>query len=509
MKRFFSKLGRFFWSWGFLKFILWTATLIIFFYVEEDWRGARAWATTKAEWEAKGETFDYNKFIPPPIPDDQNLGAIPLFKLEPYSQTDKSLHPATLEKVLRGSLSDNLPRVGNWQKGESPDMEQIRQTVSTAYAAAFKGVEPPKSVLAQYEALYPFLTDLRAAAAIRPFCRFNLDYASYANFPTSRPLGLVTAQLKLSRILTLHAILALDDHQPDLALADLKTIHKLISGVERDPSIIAGLVALGMNSISENAICDGLALHVWNDAQLAEIHDSLDPINFLADHQLEMRCEVPTIIGTIDYCKNKRAVLAGILGTNEGPNQSIRLYTFWPGGWLDQNKSRIVNAHYNEIKSVDAETYRVFPEIANDRERQLRQTLVRLDAYAPWNIIFTVAVPPLASMVQQFAQGQIRIDETRLVCGLERYHLAHGVYPDSLDALFPAYISRLPHDVINGESYHYRLRPDGAFLLYSIGWNQKDDGGKVVYNKDGSNKIDPKEGDWVWPMPKVGAGKSL
>src|SRR5258708_8156653 len=82
MKNFFTKIGRFFWSWGFLKFVLWTITLIIFFYVEEDWRGARAWAATKAEWEAKGESFDLNKFIPPPIPDDQNLAAIPLFKLE-------------------------------------------------------------------------------------------------------------------------------------------------------------------------------------------------------------------------------------------------------------------------------------------------------------------------------------------------------------------------------------------------------------------------------------------
>jgi hypothetical protein len=42
MKVFFTstcaKIGRVFWSWGFLKFILWTVTLIILFYVEEDCR---------------------------------------------------------------------------------------------------------------------------------------------------------------------------------------------------------------------------------------------------------------------------------------------------------------------------------------------------------------------------------------------------------------------------------------------------------------------------------------
>src|SRR5277367_1685319 len=101
MKPFFTKLLRFFWSWGFLKFLLWTATLIILFYAEEDWRGARMWAATKAEWEAKGESFDYNKFIPAPIPDDQNLGAIPLFKMEPDPENGGYLSPLALRKAIK------------------------------------------------------------------------------------------------------------------------------------------------------------------------------------------------------------------------------------------------------------------------------------------------------------------------------------------------------------------------------------------------------------------------
>jgi hypothetical protein len=82
---------------------------------------------------------------------------------------------------------------------------------------------------------------------------------------------------------------------------------------------------------------------------------------------------------------------------------------------------------------------------------------------------------------------------------LERYHLAHGVYPESLDAL-GALGDGLPHDPMNGEPYHYQLRPDGTFLLYSVGWNQTDDGGKVAYKKDAPNQADYRQGDWVWPV---------
>jgi hypothetical protein len=45
---------------------------------------------------------------------------------------------------------------------------------------------------------------------------------------------------------------------------------------------------------------------------------------------------------------------------------------------------------------------------------------------------------------------------------------------------------------------NYRLLSDGQFLLYGVGWNEKDDGGVIVMNKDESD-FDPDRGDWVWP----------
>ena len=53
------------------------AILILLFYVEEDWRGKHAWENCKHELEAKGENLDWNAYIPPPVPDDQNFFAAP------------------------------------------------------------------------------------------------------------------------------------------------------------------------------------------------------------------------------------------------------------------------------------------------------------------------------------------------------------------------------------------------------------------------------------------------
>ena len=47
-------------------------------YVEENWRGKRAWVAYRHELEAKGEHLDFDYFIPPPIPDEQNFALLPV-----------------------------------------------------------------------------------------------------------------------------------------------------------------------------------------------------------------------------------------------------------------------------------------------------------------------------------------------------------------------------------------------------------------------------------------------
>lgn len=83
----------------------------------------------------------------------------------------------------------------------------------------------------------------------------------------------------------------------------------------------------------------------------------------------------------------------------------------------------------------------------------------------------------------KFAYGQTQVDLARVAIALERYQLAHGNYPETLEALVPQFITKLPHDVINGQPLKYRRTNDGSFILYSIGWNEKDDGGFIPAKK--------------------------
>lgn len=49
----------------------------------------------------------------------------------------------------------------------------------------------------------------------------------------------------------------------------------------------------------------------------------------------------------------------------------------------------------------------------------------------------------------------------------------------------------------------YRHTPDSKYLLYSIGWNAKDDGGTTGVDKDGKPLRFGDGPDWVWQgVPK-------
>src|SRR5258706_589349 len=92
----------------------------------------------------------------------------------------------------------------------------------------------------------------------------------------------------------------------------------------------------------------------------------------------------------------------------------------------------------------------------------------------PYTYMAAIMLPNFVRAVQTAARNQTLANETLIVCALERYHLAHGEYPETLDALTPQFIQAIPHDLIGGRPLKYR-REKGEFVLYSVGWNKTDD----------------------------------
>jgi hypothetical protein len=108
------------------------------------------------------------------------------------------------------------------------------------------------------------------------------------------------------------------------------------------------------------------------------------------------------------------------------------------------------------------------------------------------HVLWRVSMAGYESILQEYAGMQCTADEAAIACALERYWLAKGKYPARLEELVPVYIMAIPKDALTGQLYMYRVGGVDGFVLYSVGWNLKDDGGKQ------GARAYAVDGDWVW-----------
>jgi hypothetical protein len=82
----------------------------------------------------------------------------------------------------------------------------------------------------------------------------------------------------------------------------------------------------------------------------------------------------------------------------------------------------------------------------------------------------------------------------QVAIAVERYRLADGKLPDTLEDLVPEYLASVPVDPFDGESIRYRKTEPG-YVVYSVALNEVDDGG--VDNDDGG-----KSGDFTFTVAR-------
>jgi hypothetical protein len=99
----------------------------------------------------------------------------------------------------------------------------------------------------------------------------------------------------------------------------------------------------------------------------------------------------------------------------------------------------------------------------------------------PGNLLADEIVALLLPAGLAAAEAQYRaamcFELTKLAFALAQYRADHGSYPPKLADLLPKYVAKLPQDVFSDADFHYRCE-GGGFLLYSVGPNGQDNGGK-------------------------------
>ena len=458
----------------------------------ENWRGRTKWETWKAEWEAKGEKFDLASVVPAGVPNEQNFAKSALF--EPLFNVDSNGKPgdqATFDTAKdRFGLKRSPQNSFGWRHGHRRDFAAWESEFLQLDNPPAKGATPVDTVLVALESYAADMAKL-ANDVRRPHSRFDIRYED--SFAALLPH--LTVQRQVAVLFSLRASARLTKDDIEGALLDTLTTILLAESLATEPLIISQLVRSAILQIGVQPFWEGVVDRKWTASHLTKLRDALQPIELLRGMALSFRGERNMInywmnrmrVSEVDMARELDMITSG----------SSLLGISLPDCLVYQNQfhiNRIITE--NVLMGIDLENRRLVAQQFKTLEEEVR---ILKEGFTPYHFIAGILLPAYDRMGIKVSANQAAIDQALIVTALESHRLAKDSYPVSLDALSPEWLTAVPGDWFSDNGLVYRLNVDGTFTLYSIGYNETNDGGGYLFGEGKRKPIQFEEGDWPWP----------
>jgi hypothetical protein len=263
------------------------------------------------------------------------------------------------------------------------------------------------------------------------------------------------AALKLGDAFALEPVIMSQLARLGIYLAVYRTVENSLDGGDLSPELVSQLVTHLAQADHRDALVEALRAELYTGEMHFWALKRGDPTWFSDESSIE-----PSGIG---------AITDRLLG---------RLFRriFWR---LRRGEEELFRGVMNRwIAAAKRPYYEAAPELE----------LIEEEIDAQRSILLMLLLHPSPSdPCEAQAYYETLLDLMQIGLLIEQYQAQHGSHPASLDAVAPDLGGSVPVDPFSGAGYHYQSSEDG-FLLYSVGRNLVDDGGKHDF----------KEGDIVW-----------
>jgi hypothetical protein len=330
--------------------------------------------------------------------------------------------------------------------------------------------------------------ELIREALKRPYARMGGDYENAFSIRIPNFVALRMAAQRQSTRARCHLLLG----QPEAALRELTLVHDLNRMLEARPAnkpmtLVAAMIEVAISGLYTSVVADGLRLTAWREPELRAIQRQLAEVDLPPLVRLALSAERAGFCHTVE---NTATVDLAKFFSMGDPNKAQTGSIVWklvPRGWIYQNMAVVARLDGLMIEPFDPKNRQIFPSRLVAADRELQATF---NHRSPYTVLAAIAIPNFMRALITAAHNQTSVNEALIACGLERYRMVHGEYPAALGALVPEFVAQVPRDLIGGGPLIYRRVDNTHFLLYSIGWNETDDGG-ITTTK-------PERGDWTW-----------
>jgi hypothetical protein len=332
------------------------------------------------------------------------------------------------------------------------------------------------------EHMDPVLEQLRKDLK-RPFARMGGNFQNPAKMEIPNFVGARVIAQTLCQRAQAHLLL----NEPDLALEELTLLDAFCPKLRTEPrTLVAAMVEVAVRGIYVKSIQDGIRMGVWRPSQLRVLQEQLGSIELPSTFLRGLECERAATCRTIETSSAKELAIWGrfppaeVSFPQELADPVFRLAVFGPRGWRYQAMTAYAFLREDQLACYDC-TRRTLD--ARCLEKTSAQELPR----TVWAPLAQVVAANLLRAWKAMAENQNTCIQGQIACALERYRLENSNLPENLESLQPAFLARVPQDIVGGQPFRYTRVDSAHYHLYSVGWDEKDDGGNPGQNKD-----------WVW-----------
>jgi hypothetical protein len=319
--------------------------------------------------------------------------------------------------------------------------------------------------------------DLVAEASARP-C-FRLGDWTNPSLAVEYPTQLVK-MIQVMRLLGIDAVFQAEAGATHAGLERCRQGMMFVRKTLDDPFLINNLVALAnmkslvvcLNAIIRNREIDSETLAAWKK--------EMDPESWRA---IFSRCVQTERVLNLE--RGLRLISGDRKFLRETESEGDLLFY-----WLSRplQKSQII-WRQNQLLDLEKRVDLPYFEVKWSAYEKSRESVPWYSKISGWQ----VANFQSAFLKEATLEAMMLTTKAGLAC--KTYKKQNGHYPESLDALVPEFLDKVPVDPFTGGPLIYRLQ-DGGVLIYSVGSNRKDDGGRGTYMI--TQLIMEKDDDWAW-----------
>jgi hypothetical protein len=269
-----------------------------------------------------------------------------------------------------------------------------------------------------------------------------------------------------ARLLTLEAVIHAEDGKPSQAAGSIISIFGLARSLSEEPILISQLVRIACQALAVSALEHVINRTEFTDEQLADLSQTLvkaeDPCAmsraFVGERCMGLsifKMPAAQILRTVDVRSQTPAV------------GGIALYKF--SGLADMDIIAYTDVMNDYLKAIQLP-----PHERLEAVDVIEENIEKISKIHIYTRLFLPGFSRCTTIDVRIA-AQLRTAQTGLA--VQRYRLASDRLPDSLAELVPTYLDAVVKDPFDGKELRYKKLETG-FVVYSIGEDGNDDGGK-------------------------------